>query len=228
MTIKEAMSQAEMLSGISDESLRVLESSASFKTIKKGSHIFRDKDIVSILYIVASGQVTLYKMNNEGERKVIFILGSGRCLNEEVFYHMPVSINAEVLEDALCLCLPRAAIEAQMRNDCLLSKAVIDSMAHKIRRLYRQLKNTTGAIRADKRIAAKLWKLAYDNGIPCNKGVQINLDLSITYLADMLGMKRETVSRQLKVLTEAKVLIMEKGRFIVPDLDNLVLYFKTS
>ena len=58
------------------------------------------------------------------------------------------------------------------------------------------------------------------------RGVLIDMSLSITYLADMLGSKRETVSRQVKRLTELKLICMEKNRIFVPDIAELSNYFK--
>ena len=49
-------------------------------------------------------------------------------------------------------------------------KVVINSLSMKVRRLYRQIKNAT-PIKIEKRVAAKLWKLARDYGIEVEDGV---------------------------------------------------------
>ena len=54
----------------------------------------------------------------------------------------------------------------------------------------------------------------------------IDMNLSITYLADMLGSKRETVSRQVKRLTELGLINMEKNRITIPDMKKISEYFK--
>lgn len=54
------------------------------------------------------------------------------------------------------------------------------------------------------------------------------MELTITYLADMLGSKRETVSRQLKQLADAGLVRYGDGRFLLPDRDALQKYFKES
>ena len=53
------------------------------------------------------------------------------------------------------------------------------------------------------------------------------MDLSVTYLADMLGSRRETVSRQLKHLTEQGLVRVQRGKFIIPDRDALSVFFKS-
>ena len=52
------------------------------------------------------------------------------------------------------------------------------------------------------------------------------MNLSITYLADMLGSKRETVSRQVKRLTELGLINMERNRITIPDMKKISEYFK--
>ena len=88
-----------------------------------------------------------------------------------------------------------------MMNDFELTKIVISSLSIKVRRLYRQLKNST-PIKVEKRVAAKLWKLSKDYGIEVEDGTVIDMNISITYLADMFGAPRETISRALKILQD--------------------------
>lgn len=225
-TIKEAIALSDVLQKASPASMASLMSIANMKKLEKGEHLFWDKDQVTNLYFVAEGQFSLYKLNSNGEKKVIFISGPGQMLNEVIIQDLPASINCEAFLDAQALYFPVQEFTQVMREDFSLSHAVMDSMALKIRRLYRQLKNTTGSVRGDKRIAAKLWKLSQDYAIPHEKGILIGLDLTITYLADMLGAKRETVSRQMKLLIDAGLVLQTSSGFIIPDRDELQMYFK--
>lgn len=138
------------------------------------------------------------------------------------------SINCEFLSDALVAMFCKKKFLTLMESDFGLTKAVIDSMALKIRRLYHQMKNTSNSVRLDKQIAAKLWKLSLDHGVKCKDGIMIDFDLTITYLADLVGSKRETVSRQVKILIEKKLIIISKSRFIIVDRELLLEYFEES
>ena len=114
-----------------------------------------------------------------------------------------------------------------MENDFTLSKNIISSLAMKVRRMYRQLKNASGIIRMEKKLAAKLWKLSKDYGVPCDNGVIINMNISITYLADLLGAKRETVSRSLKILSNENLIKYENKKIKVISPEKLAEFFKT-
>lgn len=217
---------SELLKAASPASRKEILSFAYFKRYEKGQHVFFDKEDSDSLYLLAEGMASLYKLNVLGEKKVIFAFGPGNLLNEAMFHSLPLSINCEVREDSLVMVMPRERFLYVMEKDNGLSRAVMDSMAQRIRRLYRQLKNTTNALSGEKRLAAKLFKLAKDYGVETERGVLIDMSLSITYLADMLGSKRETVSRQVKRLTELQLISMERNRILVMDIVELSNYFK--
>lgn len=226
-TLKEAIAQCEVLQKASPASRAALAGSAALRRLAKGEHLFWDKEQVACLYFAVEGNFSLYKLNSLGEKKVIFVYGPGEMLNEVMQHDLPASISCEALTDAQALYFPIKAFMQIMNEDFCLAHAVMDSMGIKIRRLYRQLKNTTGSVRGDKRIAAKLWKLSQDHGVPCKEGVRIDLNLTITYLAEMLGAKRETVSRQMKLLTDGGLVLQTPTGFIIPSRDRLQQYFKT-
>lgn len=117
-----------------------------------------------------------------------------------------------------------------MREDFQLSKAIVDSMATKIRRMYRQLANASNALHLERQVASKLWKLAKDFGNYSTvneqeKSIEIGFDMTISFLADMVGSKRETVSRTVKKLTELGVLKYRRNRFEILSMDKLKSIF---
>lgn len=226
--IREALASMEVLRQANPASLAALTPRASLRGLRRGEHLFWDKDEVTQLYFAAEGTFSLYKLNSQGEKKVIFVYGPGQMLNEVILQDLPASINCEALGPARALCFPKEEFLRVMEGDFALTKAVLDSLSTKIRRLYRQLKNTTGSVRGDKRIAAKLWKLAKDHGVPCPEGTRIELELTITYLAEMLGSKRETVSRQMKLLQDEGLILQKNNAFILPDAERLMEYFKAN
>ena len=78
----------------------------------------------------------------------------------------------------------------------------------------------------DKKLAAKLWKLSRDYGVKTEEGTLIDLNMSITYLADMLGSTRETVSRCMNGFKKKGMIIFQNRKIIVVDPKVLSLYFR--
>lgn len=222
----EQLEELEIFNNISKVSYEKLAQLGEVKKYDAGAHIFRDKEEVTTLYIIISGSVSLYKLNENGHKRVIFILGKGKMINDVIIQGLPSSINCEIFEQAQILSYDKNAFLNIMERDFLLSKNIMSSLAMKVRRLYRQLKNTTGTIRMEKRLAAKLWKLSKDYGIKTENGVIININISVTYLADLLGSKRETISRAIKMLIKENLIIYEDKKIKVINQHKLSEFFK--
>ena len=223
---EEQLENLEVFKGISKSSSKELMNLARIKKYAAGTHIFMDKEAVNTLYIVVSGSVSLYKLNENGNKRVIFILGKGKIINDVIIKDLPASINCEVFEDAHILSYDKYEFMNIMENDFELTKNIIGSLSMKVRRMYRQLKNATGVIRMEKKLAAKLWKLSKDYGVKCDDGVMINMNISVTYLADLLGSKRETISRAIKILIKENLIIYEDKKIKVINQDKLSEFFK--
>ena len=221
------LNEISLFSQINKDTLHKLNEICFVKQLKKGDHLFRDKEKINSIYIVKDGKVALYKQSESAQKKVIFILGKDIVINEVIIDDLPASINCEAFEKAEILCFDRIKFLDIMREDFELSKIIINSLAMKVRRLYRQGKNSI-PIKVEKRVAAKLWKLSRDYGIEIEEGTLIDLNITITYLADMFGAPRETISRALKILNNEGLIINKSKKIIVPDRDKLVKFFKEN
>ena len=155
---------------------------------------------------------------------MIYILDK---MSEVIIDNLPASINCEAFEQAEVLCFDRVKFLEVMKDDFELSKIIINSLAMKVRRLYRQGKNSI-PIKVEKRVAAKLWKLSRDYGIEIKEGILIDLNITITYLADMFGAPRETISRALKILNNEGLIINKNKKIIITNRDKLVKFFKEN
>lgn len=211
--------------GINDSTLEKMLSKAFKKRINRGEILFAERDEIDKVYMVLDGRVTMYRNSEDGQKRVIYILDNGNFINEVSFDNSPASISCEAFQDSMVLYFLKKDLLEIMSNDFELTKVLINSMSKKIRRLYRQLKNTV-PIKMDKKLAAKLWKLAKDYGIEGEEGIIINLNISITYLANMLGSTRETISRCMKSFEKKGLISFKDKKIVVKDQNKLSLYFK--
>lgn len=208
ITLDEAFNNIEILKKLNSKTIEYIKPFSTLKTYKEREHVFMDKDEISNLYIIVLGKAALYKLNNFGDKKIIFIFDEGKILNEHSLQNIKVSINCEILETSVIMSIPCNIFIKAMENDFLLSKSILDLMSLNIRRLYRQLQNTTNNLECEKKLASKLLKLAKDNGIYCENIVKINIPLTVTYISEMIGSRRETVSRQIKKLSDLSLKII--------------------
>ena len=69
----ETLRHIELFSSIKQESMDELLECMRVAKYKKGCYIFRDKELIDQVFIVLSGKVSIYKLSEVGEKRVIFI-----------------------------------------------------------------------------------------------------------------------------------------------------------
>lgn len=226
ITSKE-LSQLESFKDIDEKTITKILKMSEIKKYDTGHMLFYDKERVNIIYFLISGAVSLYKINENGQKKVIFMLDRGKIINEVIIKDLPASINCEVIIDANILGIDKNELLKIMEEDFQLCKNIIISLSMKTRRMYRQLKNTPSSVKIEKKLAAKIYKLGRDYGVEHKKGTMIKMELTITYMADFLGSPRETVSRAMKVLQREGLIIYKDKRIIIPEISKLSKFFKS-
>ena len=127
--VKCQLGKMELFNNLDQATINSLSELGESKCYLKGSHIFRDKDEINKVYIVYSGKVALYKLNESAQKKIIFILGKESILNAVVLDDLPASINCEVFEKAEVLSFDRMKFQEIMMNDFELTKIVISSLS---------------------------------------------------------------------------------------------------
>ena len=221
------MNNIEVFKNIKEESKIQLRKILKVKEISKKEMLFHEKDILDKIYFIKEGKISLFKINENGERKIIFILANNQMIND-VFLdeNKSSAVSCEAFEKSTLLECNTEDFIKIMENDFILTKNIINHLQNRNRRLYRQLKNSI-SIRMDKKLAAKLYRISREFGVEDCEWTFINANLTITYIADMLGCKRETLSRAMKILQDENLVKIENKKVYVKK-EYLSAYFKNT
>ena len=216
----------EVFEGISKSSISEIKNNSDIIELKKNKALYSDRQVLDYLYFLVSGNVSLVKSNENGENKVIFLLNGGAMINEPLMRKNTSGIECWGFEDAKILRISFKTFDKIMAKDYILARNCMLFIEKRIRRLYRQLKNSTST-NIEKKLAAKLYRLGTLYGIENtqNKFILINLNLTVTYIAKMLGYQRETVSRSLKLLSEKAIILLKDRKFYI-DIEKARQFFK--
>ena len=190
--------------------------------------IIRAREPVGAVFIQLSGKSVVYNLTHMGKRKILFVFGKGMLLNEHVMNWHTASLYCETIEKSRIFTVPSSKFIHYMEQDFELAKSVLVAQEKKIWRLGHQLKNTMGSVYMERKLAAKLWKLGRDFGIQTPEGIEIDVKLTVTFLADMLGAPRETASRLCKTLTGYGLIRMDKKRITILDPHKMSVFYKTG
>ena len=219
ITIRE-LENMDFFKEIPKDILQNLLNESKVVSYKKKEVIFHSRSRTKTVYFVYSGEVMLYNLTKHGNRKVIFILGKGQLLNQSIVSKKPNALFCEAVCPVKVIEIAEEQFLQLMEQSHALTRAVLREYERNLWRMGHQLKNTNG------KIAAKLWKLGRDFGVDTEDGVMIDIDLTITLMADLVGAPRENVSRACKVLTDRGLIRYGNKRFILTDSDGLAEFYK--
>lgn len=225
ITVRE-LEKLDFFKGIPQNILQNLLNESMIVSYKKKEVIFHSRSRTEFVYFVLSGEVMLYNLTKHGNRKVIFILGKGHLLNQSIVSKKTNALFGEAACSAHVLKIPENVFLGLMDQSRELTYAVLREYERNLWRMGHQLKNTTGNMQTERKIAAKLWKLGRDFGVKTEEGVMVDIDLTITLMADLVGVPRENVSRACKVLTDRGLIRYGNKRFVLTDFDGLAEFYK--
>ncbi len=225
---KKLLSAWKLFQGVSPDTLDRLERCGRVRALAKGDLIIQARQPQEDVYIQMDGKSMLYNLTHTGNRKILFILGPGSLLNEHVLNLNDTSTYCEAIEPGTAFVVPTSEFLRLMKEDFGLTCAVLAAQERKVWRLGHQLKNTVGSIYLERKLAAKLWKLSRDFGIPTPEGIEIDVTLPVTMLADLLGAPRETTSRLCKKLADHGLIKMSGKRIYIADPEKMSHFYKTG
>lgn len=217
-----------LFQGVSPDVLERLEQCGRVRALAKGELIIQARQPQQDIYIQMTGKSMVYNLTHTGNRKILLIFGPGSLLNEHVLNFSDASTYCEAIESGTAFAVPTSEFLRLMKEDFALTCGVLAAQERKIWRLGHQLKNTVGSIYLERKLAAKLWKLARDFGIPGPDGIEIGVTLPVTMLADMLGAPRETTSRLCKRLVDHGLIRMTGKRIYIADPERVSHFYKTG
>ena len=222
------LEQIKLLDNIAPKTKEKLLQKGNFQKVPKGTLLIRPHESVTSVFFQLTGKSIIYNITHSGKRKILFIFGTGELLNEHVLNNCKSSTYCETIDESTVFSIPVVEFMKLMAEDFELTKSILESQEKKMWRLSHQLKNTTSCIYLERKLAAKLWKLSRDFGIEKEDGIEIDVNLTVTFLADMLGVPRETTSRACSALVENGLIKVNKKRITIIDSKKMSHFFRSG
>ncbi|MCX7816866.1 MAG: Crp/Fnr family transcriptional regulator [Syntrophales bacterium] len=214
---RDILAKSQLFGGLPLEHIAELEKIAIRKQYKKGEIIFHDDDEGTGFYLIAEGRVSVYKLSADGKEKILHILEEGDTLGVvPVFSGRSFPANASAITKSCLLFFNRTDFVRLISNKPSLVMNMLALFAARLREFTLQVENLA-LKEIPGRLASYLLYLAQEQG----NGNLVQLNISKTQLANLLGTGPESLSRVLGNLKKRK-LIAEKGNIIqLLDLDAL-------
>lgn len=197
------------------EELRELALQGQEQRFSPGELIVRQGEPASGLFVIGLGRVRVFRVSEDGQQATLEILGAGECIGEvAVLDNRPRSASAVAMDHAACVYLPRAEFIAAMQRSAAAMWALVRLLCHRMRRAD-ECVSTFVFNDLHGRVATRLLELARSQGVPAERGLEIDLHLTQRELASFVGASRESVNKIMSYLRQSGQISVRGQRILI-------------
>ncbi|WP_343305610.1 response regulator [Chitinophaga niabensis] len=188
---------------------------------KKKQEVYIEGHRPCCLYYIMKGKVRTYKRNEEGKELVIGLYNEGDFLGYTALLEQRAySENADVLEDAELVIIPREDFEALLFNNLGILHKFIQLLSRNVTEKEDQLLGIAyNSLR--KKVSIALLSL-YKKYNP-SESENYSIDMSRDSLAALTGVAKESLIRTLGDFRDEKIINIKEGRIYITDRKKLEL-----
>jgi len=211
------ISETILFAGLPEHHIEELLKIALKKDFNKNELIFSEGDDGNGFYINVEGMVKIFKLSSEGKEQILHIFGPGEPYGEvPVFSGQTFPANAETLSKGSALFFPRKAIVSMITENPTIALNMLAVLSLRLRRFTVQVENLS-LKEVPGRLAAHLLMLFHEQ----EKKDTINLNISKSQLASLLGTIPETLSRILRKMAGQDLIDVQGRKIRLLDIDGL-------
>ena len=193
------------------------------RSYPKGSVILFEDDPGDALYLVASGQVKVVLIGEDGREVILSVLGEGAFFGEMALLDdEPRSAHVIAMEDSIVLALRREDFRARLRASPEVAIALLKELSRRLRRADDQIGSLV-LLDVGGRVAELLVRLADEEGAD-----RITRKLTHATIAQMIGSSRETVSRTMRDLQDKNLVSVTRQEIVLTDRAGLAALSRRS
>ena len=204
--------------GVNERRIGSAMRAARLVSLRSGDALVRQGGPLPGLCALTAGSLKLSVSARPRDERVLGLVAAGESFGEAAALRaVPAPFDAVAVTDAQVLAIPLDAIELLVRRDAAFARNLLERLAGEILRLIAGIE--AGMLqRAPQRLASYLCTLAGSDGAPARR---VSLPVSKTVVAAMLGVKKETLSRLLRDLSERRLIAVSRREITILDRARL-------
>ncbi|WP_188207559.1 Crp/Fnr family transcriptional regulator [Alkalibacillus aidingensis] len=195
------------------------------RSLSRGKRIFNEGEERTAVYFVVSGLIKIYKVSEDGQEQVINLLKSNEMFPHVGFFDdTPYPATALTLTDAELIVVPIEGFELLLLQKPQISIKVMRVIGKKLLALQERIQHMSTQT-VSQRTVSTLIRLSEELGEEReDSSVYVNIPITNTDLANMIGVTRESVNRTFNRLKKEDIMSYNRRKIIIHDLEKLQTY----
>ncbi len=222
MTHKQAVAKeaylrnVDILQDLTAEEISELQRKVHYREVAAGTVFYESHQSCEVLFFIKKGRVRLYHLSAEGKTFTTAILEAGTFFGEMTLLGQRLYGScAEAAAPCVISTISRRNIEKFLLADCRIAFRVVEALGKRLIEVEQRLADL-----ALKDIPSRLISLLLRLAEPSPNG-KTAVFLTHEELAQMLGTRRETVTRILNDLRNRQLIDLHRGRISLLNAKNL-------
>jgi CRP/FNR family cyclic AMP-dependent transcriptional regulator len=210
-----------MFSMLDSEGLADLAGVARRRTFEQGEVIFHRDDPGSTLFVIRTGRVRIFLTSHEGQEVALALFQPGDAFGElALFDGQPRSASAMAIEPVEAYCIQRQDFMRAVMRRPMMALQLLTTLSQRLRQTDSMVEDLL-FLDVHGRVAKKLLELAETHGVATPEGVRIEMRLTQSDLAALVGASRESVNKVMSYLLTKRYVSAEKRKITVLRLAEL-------
>jgi len=193
------------------ETLQKLNGIKEVKDYKKGNYIFNESEKQTGIYYIYSGSVKILKNNKDGSSRIIYISSAGDLIGWERLTENSYTKDAVALEDSSVYCFPTYSFLKILQEDASFTLELAKYLIKGKLRLESKIFQNS----LKQKLAASILNLIERFGTVYDNSIMIDLPLSKTDIAGLIGTNPETLVKLLSEFKRNRIIEFEDKKMLI-------------
>ena len=217
----QALLQTYLFQDLSPAEVEGLTGAATARSVARGAHAVRTGDRADEIWIIVAGKFKEYRLDPAGNEYVNELMGPGQVFGEPGAFSSERTrvVNVVALEHSTALTIQRDELFKFLIAHPSALLRLLEGLASDARTPL-PAATVMAYSSLSERVIAKLLQLAQWDETSKKDGA-VELQLSQSLLASMVGATREKVNRALAPLVDAGLVRLEYRRMLLLDIESL-------
>jgi CRP-like cAMP-binding protein len=193
------LKNCRLFSDLDQAELDLIQEMAVRKEFRKGQLIFGEGELTRGFFLVVSGCVKIFRVGPDGRERVLHVVEANESFAEAALFMEGYPASAEALAATTVVAVDKNRFKQLLARDSRLSFKIMGALV----KWLAQMRNALTDLSL-KEVPARF--ASYVLSLPADPAKPIQVSISKTTLAQMLGTTKETFSRMLHRLAQHRVL----------------------
>jgi CRP-like cAMP-binding protein len=212
MSVAQFLRRVPLFSHLGDAELSRLADVSRERSYPKNSVILFEDDPGDALYMVATGQVKVVLIGEDGREVILSVLREGDFFGEMALLDdQPRSAHVIAMQDSNLLVLRREDFQRKLEETPSLAFGLLRELSRRLRQADEKIGGLV-LLDVNGRVAQLLLQMADEND-----GTTITRRITHHTIAQMIGSSRETVSRTIRDLADRGLVDVSRKAIVIKD-----------